>query len=215
MKISLNDLRNYFVCTIVLSIFYIFFIAGVDAPLTITCEAGGPYAKNATINVIGNVTNASTGGVANVSTNISLAGTQRASSNTTSDSDGRYQTSFLPDLDFDTYTVVASAQNGTVTAYCTDTLELQLGVNTSCANRRITFQGTALYSSTATYVTTGTATVGIAEERVANSSAMNSTGGFSVPVSACLKKGGRYTLNIFVDDNSNRRSFMQQFFIAP
>ena len=215
MKISLEDLKNYITYTIILSAFYIFFVAGVEAPLTITCEAGGPYAKNATINVIGNVTNASVGGVANVSTNVSLSGTQRASSNTTSDADGRYQTSFLLDLDFDTYDIVASAQNGSVTVYCTDTVELQLGVNTSCANRRITFQGTALYSFNATPVNTGTATIGIAEERVANSSAMNSTGGFTVPVSACLKKGGRYTLNIFVDDGNNRRSFMQQVFIAP
>jgi len=215
MKISGEDLRNYFVSTVVSSIFLVFIVSYSEAPLTITCEAGGPYAKNATINVIGNVTNASVGGVANVSTNVSVGGVQQASSNTTSDDDGRYHASYFLNLDFDTYTVATSAQNGSTTVYCTDTIGVQLGVNTSCANKIIRIEGIAVYSSSARAVTSGNATVGIAEERVANSTRINSTGGFRVPVSACLKKGSKYTLNVLVDDDDGRRSFLQQMFIAP
>ena len=215
MKILLEDLKNYLISTIVFSIFLIFIVSYSEAPLIISCEAGGPYARNATINIIGNVTNASVGGAANVSTNISLGSTQQASSNTTSDEDGRYQTSFFLNLDFDAYTIAASAQNGSTTVYCTDAIDVQLGVNTSCDNKVIRVEGTGAYSSNSNPVITGNATVGIAEERVANSSRMNSTGGFNVPVTACLKKGTKYTLNIFIDDNQDRRGFLQQMFIAP
>lgn len=215
MKIPHQVVKDYFISTFILSVFLIFIVKYTEAPLAVTCEAGGPYAKNATINVIGNVTNNSIGTVSNVSTNMTLAGSQLSVSNTTSDDDGRYQTSFFLNLDFDTYTMVVSAQANTTTVYCTDTVQVQLGVNTSCENRVIKFQGVAFYSSNSTPITTGTATIGIAEERIANSSSMNSTGGFLVPVTACLKKGGKYTLNVFVDDSYNKRSFLQQIFVAP
>ena len=215
MMVSLQDAKNYFISTIICSIFLLFILPYSEAPLAVTCEAGGPYAKNATINIIGNVTNASTGGVTDVSVNISTGGSQKASENTSSDIDGRYHESISQNLDFDTYTVVVSAQNGSISAYCTDTVNIQIGVNTSCTTRTITLAGAALYSSNASAVTSGAATVGIAELNVANSSPMNSTGGFSVPITACLNKGTRYTFNVFVDDYNGRRSFLQESFVSP
>ena len=214
MQILQNELKNYFITIAVLSVFIALMVQSTVA-FSIQCEAGGPYAKNATINILGNVTDNGQGAVSNVSTNISVGGSQKSGANTSSDGDGTYQTSHFLNLDFDTYDVVVGAKANTTSVYCTDTIQVQLGVNTSCANKIVYVEGLAIYSSNASYVNAGTATVGISEVSVSNSSSVNSTGGFKVPVTACIKSGTRYTLNIIVDDNLGKRSSLQEHFIAP
>lgn len=214
MRIFKSELKIYFVTATVLSIFIVLMVQSTSA-FSIQCEAGGPYAKNATINILGNVTDNSQGAVSNVSTNISVSGTQQTSSNTTSDGDGTYHTSHFLNFDFNTYNVVVEAKANTTSIYCTDTIQVQLGVNTSCANRVVYVEGLAIYSANASYVNAGTATVGISEVSVSNSSSVNSTGGFKVPVTACIKSGTLYTLNVIVDDNLGKRSSLQEHFIAP
>ena len=214
MKISMQFLKNYFVSTVIVAIFLVIIITSSDAALIISCEAGGPYSKNATINIIGNVTNNSVGAVANVSVNVSLGGTQKVSINTSSDPEGNYVVSALFTQDFNSYDVVASAQANGVTVYCNDNIAVQLSTNTSCQNRVLHIEGQALFSSDLSPVTGGRATVGIAEEKIANSSALNSTGGFSVPISLCFKKGSKYTFNVIVDDGKDKQGYLQQVFVA-
>ena len=214
MKIPTDTFENYFISAAVLSVFLIVVITSTSA-FEVTCEAGGPYGRNATINVLGNVTDNSAGAVANVTINISTGGTQKANNNLTSESGGQYQTAFITNLDIATYTVAISAKANTTSVYCTDTVSVQLGLNTSCSNRVLRFEGTGIYSSNGNMVTTGNATAGLAEERTANSSTMNSTGEFVVPITVCVKKGSRYTLNLIIDDGQGKRGFLQQIFVAP
>lgn len=213
MEISLGDLKNYFISTTVISIFVLIIITYSDAALTVACESGGPYAKNATINVVGNVTDGG-GLLANVSVNISSSGIQRVSLNTTSDNDGKYNPSIASSLDYDSYNVVVEARGNGSIAYCTDTFDVKSVLNTSCTNRVLSIEGQALFTSDLTPVSNGRATVGIVEERIANSSALNSTGGFRVPIYLCVKKGVRYTFDVMVDDGKDKRGFLQQVFVA-
>lgn len=214
MGIALH-LKKYFVSTVILSLFIIVFVMSSKAQYTVACEAGGPYTRNATINVVGNVTNNSAGTVANVSVNLSVGSTQRASANTTSDSEGRFHPSFFLNLDLDTYTVVVAATRNGNTSYCTDTINVAIGLNTSCKNRIIRVSGVAVYSSNANIVNTGNATVGILEEKVAATAPMNSTGGFTASIATCLLKGSRYTLNVIIHNGNDKRGFLQQTFVAP
>ncbi len=187
-------------------------ISPANAPFGITCEAGGPYSKNATINVIGNLTNTS-GFVGTVSVNISKGGAQYALTQTPSDSDGAYAASFLPNLDFDTYTAATNASSNGSSVYCTDTFTVQLGVNTSCIIKRINVEGTAIYSSTGRLVTAANITAAVVEESIVNTSRINGTGGFKVPLTGCMFVGTRYTVSVLIQDDAGLRSQAEQLFV--
>jgi hypothetical protein len=183
-----------------------------QSSLTATCEAGGPYVKNSTVNVVGDVTNNTEGVASNIEVNITKNSTTYASRSTTSDSSGRYYVSFVESLDIGNYSVNVTAEKDGEYGYCSDNLEIRLEYMETCVDRNIQVSGMLIYS-TGELVGSGTITASVIEADAKNQDSFTA-GEFSITIPACIYPGRRYSLSIIIEDGLGGRSYSQIFFVA-
>lgn len=197
-----------------ISIFYSLilftFVLVSSANLDVTCEAGGPYLRNSKIIITGNVTNV-TGTTANVTVYIKSGSTVLASRNTVSAFDGKFITSLTSNLDAGNYTVNATAERLGVYGNCTTNIEIKFATNTSCVNRTITVNGTAVHAGTGQLVSSGTVFLSILDQNAKNSASF-SNGQFSVSVYPCLSLGQIYTM-VLTTTGDGKDSWSQILFV--
>jgi len=179
--------------------------------ISLTCEAGGPYAPSSSVVVTGNVTDSV---AANMVMNISKADTLKVEKTTTSDASGFYYfivSSLSENLDYGTYTVHVNATDAGITANCTDTFAIQMPETlTTCDTRTIVITGKAVYS-TGSAVSSGTVFVSIDGTSIQNSTSFTS-GSFSIALKGCMYVANRYTLNILIDDGAGKSGSSQIIF---
>jgi len=194
MRVSLISLI-FFLCLLLL-----FQLA---KSLTVTCEAGGPYGTGSTTLVMGNVSG-EVSNTSNITINISKAGTLKAATSTTSDSDGSYYAIFTQTFDIGNYGVGVNASNTTHFAECSDTFEVILQkITTTCEQKTVTVQGNSTYMA-GTPVASGNVFISIDGTTASNTTSFSGSA-FSISLTTCLYSGKKYILDISVIDSSGRK----------
>lgn len=183
----------------------------ISKSISLTCEAGGPYAPESSVIVTGNVTDSAS---AVMVMNISKIGTLKAEKTTTSDASGFYYfivSSLSEGLDYGTYTVHVNATDAGNTANCSDTFEIQMPQNIdTCDIKTLVISGKAVYSTGST-VTSGNIFVSIDGTDIKNSTSFTS-GSFSIALKGCMYVANRYTMNIVISDNAGKSGSSQIIF---
>jgi hypothetical protein len=194
-------------------VLFIFTLVGSEN-LNVSCEAGGPYMKNSTVNIFGNVINV-TGTSSNVSITINSSSSTVVTKNITSDSSGNYQTSISSVLDVGNYTVNVTAEKSGVYGNCTDSLQISYtGATGVSVNRTITVNGTAVYRDTGKLVTSGTVYLSVVDQNIKSTASIGSDGRFSIPIYPRLILGEKYYLILVTEDGSGKSSWAQILYVA-
>ncbi len=197
---------------------YEFWISNSSDPSNIykvECETGGPYVKGSTINIIGN-TSYLDGSPVSLDVNIQLIknGNLILSTNTISDSDGKFLKTITQTLDPGTYLVNISAGLAGSYAYCSDILIINYSKpEEKCENKTIEVSGFLVYSDSGQLVPSGKVVLSILETNEKNQTSFTQ-GKFSISLTSCLFLGKKYTLVVYTTDESGKESWFYRTIIS-
>ncbi|MEM5835648.1 MAG: hypothetical protein QW040_01510 [Candidatus Aenigmatarchaeota archaeon] len=171
--------------------------------LTVTCEAGGPYATGSTVLVVGNVTG-EVSNIANVTITITKYGSPKALQTTTSDLNGTYFSIFTQSFDIGTYDVNVTINNLTHIASCIDSFYVMSSqVSKECQQKTIYIEGNA-YNIKGNLVSSGKLFLSIEGLRATNTTTF-SNGYFKAYLTTCFYFGKKYILQVSIIDEMGEK----------
>jgi hypothetical protein len=185
--------------------------------MIINLEAGGPYVKSSlpTVVIVGNVTlfDGTPVGPATVVLNVYEGATLKVTRTLTTSSVGKFATT-INTLDVGSYDVNATATYGTTVINASDRFKIVEG-SSSCVQRTVSLNGTALDYSTGQLISSGTAKIAIKENGDAFQTSFTN-GRWILTFVSCLDSGRRYTAAVqVIDSTTGKSSWSEMQFMVP